>query len=204
MCIHLEACTAVQEIPFSLDMLTQSSVCSVGFGRWQSSSGYCLSDEVIYGRGPILGQAECWAEGKASVAESISDVIYPAFRSSPTWVQSLGAVLLILQPTCSIYLLLLVEVVRRVILNWAITREDLRHVGCKHPTDYHEQPFQLLVLWRRVDLRPVTFFTAALPCPLVQHVGLGGRRRASPPRLRGFVEKRIRAERLHWEAINKY
>lgn len=54
VCIHLEACTAVQEITLSLDMLTQSSVCSVGFGRWHSSSGYCLSDEVIYGRSPIF------------------------------------------------------------------------------------------------------------------------------------------------------
>lgn len=54
VCIHLEVCAAVQEITHGLDMLTQSSVCSVGFGRWQSSSGYCLSDEVIYGRGPIF------------------------------------------------------------------------------------------------------------------------------------------------------
>lgn len=32
----------------------------------------------------FLGQAECWVDREVSVEESISDVIYPTFRLSPT------------------------------------------------------------------------------------------------------------------------
>lgn len=63
VCVYSEACPAKQGVIYSWDAHTWST-CSVWFSRWQSSNGYCLSDEVIYGIAPIFRTGGVLVDGK--------------------------------------------------------------------------------------------------------------------------------------------